>query len=118
MAEKFWVDGYPFQGVVPDAPQPVEPNTELYWMDGTSAIDIFELADTIPYVPPTVTYPQFSSFYGGENCWVDGYPSQGLKTQLLNHTGTITFWNDGDSEEYLFSPDNKDTGKFFTIFEE
>jgi hypothetical protein len=118
MSELCWIDGYPFQGIVPDAPQPVTPNTELYWFDGMSAIDIFELVDTIPYNPPVVVYPTVGSYYGNETFWFDGMPSQYLKTSLFEHTGNQTFWVDGYSAEGIFEKDNNDTGKCSFLFEE
>jgi hypothetical protein len=117
MSELFWVDGYPFQGIVPGEPAPVTPNTELYWVDGTSAKDIFELADTNPYTPTVIIYPTVGAYYGNETFWIDGCPSEGLKTSLFNHAGNQTFWIDGHTVENIFEKDNNDTGKFSFIFE-
>lgn len=33
MADLYWYDGQPFDGVVPDVPQPDPPNYETYWVD-------------------------------------------------------------------------------------
>lgn len=118
MADLYWYDGQPFDGVVPDAPQPDPPNYETYWVDGYAANAIFTLADVTPYTPPVVVYPQFSNYYGNETFWLDGYAAEDLKTRLFNHTGTLTFWYDGMPATYLFMQDNSDLGKFFSIFDE
>lgn len=118
MADLYWYNGQPFDGIVPDAPQPTPPNYETYWVNGNPANAIFTLADVTPYTPPVVVYPQFSNYYGNETFWLDGYAAEGIKNQLLNHTGTLTFWQDGTPSDYLFPLNNSDTGKMFSVFDE
>jgi len=118
MADLYWFDGQPFDGIVPAAPQPTPPNYETYWVDGHAASAIFTLADVTPYNPPVVVYPQFSSYYGNETFWLDGHAAEGIKTTLLNHTGTLTFWIDGTPADYLFIKGNNEIGKMFNVFDE
>lgn len=103
MSEFYWYSGQAFEGVEPDSPAPVTPNTELYWVDGQPANDLLLLADTIPYVPPYTPPTPSPSPWGSETYWVDGEPANGLVDDAeVRATGQLLYWVSGDSDPDLF----------------
>lgn len=53
---------------------------------------------------------------GDQKYWINGETFQGVRFQPSN-TGDEKFWLDGLFEENIFPANNKDTGKFFLVFE-
>lgn len=103
MSEVYWFNGQPFAAFNPDAPAPVTPNTELYWVSGAASGDLLLLADTIPYVPPYVPPAPSPSPYGAELYWFNGEPSRGLVDDPdTRATGQLLYWVNGDSYGNLY----------------
>lgn len=53
---------------------------------------------------------------GDEKYYVNGETFQGIRNQPTK-IGEGKYWSDGMPEENLTPPNNKDTGKFFLVFE-
>ena len=52
-----------------------------------------------------------------EDCWLNGEPASGLKTTMVENTGTEKYWVNGAPASDLFPRGNNDTGRFFIIFD-
>ena len=53
---------------------------------------------------------------GEEKFYIDGVTFEGIRNQVIDPDGEITFLQ-GKSDESLFPLNNQDTGKFFSLFE-
>ena len=105
MAELFWLNGAPFEGIEPDDPKPNPPNYDTYWVDGVAANDLFEFVDGIPYTPPTPIYPTTEGFYGTEKFWFNGETYPGLESDdpKPNPPNYETYWEGGSADTEIFN---------------